>query len=187
MRAEIVEKIVTTAEKNNLNLEIMFDNIEILNTKMEGTVVNFDHANEIVVFTRVTDSPTQMFLAPLEYGVRPYEDIQRLSIQANAKDMMHVVDELAEYNGDKLDKMHEFITTTPASNTYHATPSVTDVNKREGTKPQMYSTNQYGAAGENRSERATGFKKPMTVKLNADGSVPPGVKIPGPVRDTTDI
>lgn len=187
MKAEIVEKIVSTAEKNNLNLEIMFDNMEVLNTKMEGTVVNFDHSNEIVVFTRITDNPTQMFIGPLEFGVRPYEDIQRLSIQATAKDMIHVVESVQTYCGDKVDKMKKFITTTPAANTYHATPSTVDVTKREGTKPQMYSTNQYGSAGENRSKRASNYGKPVTVKLNKDGSVPDGVKIPHPIRDTTDV
>ena len=187
MKAEIVEKIVSTAEKNNLNLEIMFDNVEILNTKMEGTVVNFDHNNEIVVFTRITDSPTQMFVGPLEFGVRPYEDIQRLSIQATAKDMLHVVEGVQEYCGEKVDKMKEFITTTPAANTYHATPSTVDVGKREGTKPQMYSTNQYGSAGEKRSERASNYRKPVTIKLNQDGSVPAGAQIPHPMRDTTDM
>ena len=185
MKTEVIENLVSVAEANNLNLEIMFDNIEMLNTKMDGTVVNFDHENQIVVFTRITDSPTQMFVGPLEFGVRPYEDIQRITIHATAKSMNTILDELKTYCGNKLDAMKEFVVTTPAANTYHATPSTMDITDREGTKPQMYSTNNYGSGGENRSSRARSAQKPITVKLNEDGSIPEGVNIPHPMRDNT--
>ena len=56
MNAEIVKKIRSTAEALNLNMEILFDNMEILNTKLAGTVVAFDDTNEVVTYLRNNDS-----------------------------------------------------------------------------------------------------------------------------------
>ena len=177
MNADIIKKTRDVAEKLDLNLEIIFDNMGILNTKGQGCVVNFDDATETIVYVRVTDSPTRMLVGPLEFGVKSYDEIQKLTIQAT-KNMFSVIDDMKQYCGDKADKMKEFVQTTPASTTYHSTPSAEDVTNRAGTKPTIYSTNEYNSAGENRASRASKTPKRITVTVDANGKVNGADKIP---------
>lgn len=187
MDIEVVKKFRDIAESKNLNMEIMFDNVEYLNTKLQGTIVNFDDEHELVVYTRINDSPTQMFIGPYEFGCRPYSDIQRITIQASAKDVNRIIDECPELCGKKAADMKEFVSTCTAANTYHATPSVDDVTNRVGTKPQVYSTNQYGSAGENRAANSKPVSKTPIIKLGVDGSVPADANIPKPLVPNNDI
>ena len=163
MNADIIKKTRDVAEKLDLNLEIIFDNMGILNTIMD---------------VRVTNSPTRMLVGPLEFGVKSYDEIQKLTIQATAKNMFSVIDDMKQYCGDKADKMKEFVQTTPASTTYHSTPSAEDVTNRAGTKPTIYSTNEYNSAGENRASRASKTPKRITVTVDANGKVNGADKIP---------
>ena len=178
MKAELVKKIRSTAEKLNLNMEILFDNMEILNTKLAGTVVAFDDANEVVTYLRNNDSPTQMFIAPFELGFKDYECIQRISIQGSNPKVREAIDTLSNYCGGKADAMKELLSTSTANQTYHATPSTQNVTDREGTAPQMYDTNNMNAGGESRVKSQPA--KRVTIKLNEDGSIPDGVSIPQP-------
>lgn len=178
MNAELVKKFRSIAEKRDVNLEILFDNMEILNTKGQGCVVNFDDATETVVYTRITDNPTRMLVGPLEFGVRSYDDIQKITIQATAKDMFGIIDDAASYCGNKAEDMKKFVKETPASVTYHATPSTDNVTDRAGTKPTIYSTNAYNSANESR--RKSNAPKRVTVTVNEDGTISGAEKIPKP-------
>ena len=91
---------------------------------------------------------------------------------------MKTIDDMKQYCGDKADKMKEFVQTTPASTTYHSTPSAEDVTNRAGTKPTIYSTNEYNSAGENRASRASKTPKRITVTVDANGKVNGADKIP---------
>lgn len=178
MEKRLVDKFKEIAETHNVNMEIVFDNMDILNTKSEGVVVSFDDNEEVIVYTRVTDNPARMLVGPLEFGVRAYSDIQKLTIQAPAKEMFGIIEDAKDYCGDKKDDMVNFVKTTPASSTYYSTPSVNDITQRAGTAPTVYDTNSYGTAGENRSKRSTPHKKSVTVSVNADGSIVGAEKIP---------
>ena len=182
MNAEVVKKIRATADNLNLNMEILFDNMEILNTKLQGTVVAFDDTHETVIYLRNTDSPTQMFVGPFELGIKDYESIQRISIQGSNPKIRSAIDNLSAYCGDKVDAMKELLATSTANQTYHATPSSQDVTEREGTKPQVFDTNNMNAGGENRAAKRTAPPKRITVELNPDGSVPDDADIPKPIR-----
>lgn len=171
------------AEARNVNLEILFDNMEIVNTKGQGCVVNFDDANEIVVFTRITDSPTRMLVGPLEFVMKSYDEIQKLTIQASAKDMFGIIEDAAEYCGDKADEMKKFVKETPASVTYHSTPSTDNVTDRAGTKPTVYDVNAYNSAGESRKKSS--LPKRVTVEVDANGKVIGADKIPRPTATST--
>lgn len=187
MDKKLVDKFKEIAETNNVNMEIMFDNMDLLNTKSEGVVVVFDDNEEVIVYTRVTDNPARMLVGPLEFGVRAYSDIQKITIQAPAKEMLAIIESAKEYCGDKKDDMINFVKTTPASSTYHPTPSVNDITQRAGTTPTVYDTNSYGTAGENRAKRSTPRKKNVTVSVNADGSITGVEKIPHVNMPTTHV
>ena len=180
MDASVIKKIVSVAKELDLNMEIVFDNQEILNTKIQGTIVNFDDANEVISYVRISDSPTQMFKAPFEMRFRTYETVHNIAIQADNKNMNKVIEKLAQYTGDKKAAMLDFINHSTANNTYHATPSTVNVMDREGTKPSLYRTDEYGAAGEAR-KKTEPYKIP-NIQLNEDGSIPEDANIPQPKR-----
>jgi hypothetical protein len=149
------------------------DTMLIYNTNMQGNIVDFDDDNEIVTILRINDNPSTMFKDPFELQINSYENIQAMSICASNKTMNDALDTLSTYIPTKVDKMKEMLKTSPASNTYMATPSTVNVTDRVGSKPQMYRTDEYGSAGEKRINRKTNPLEPIkTIVLNEDGSLP---------------
>lgn len=183
MEASIVGKIAKIAKDNKLNLEITFDNQEILNTAIEGTIVSFNDSKQIVSWMRISDNPVQMFKGPFELKCSEYDRIQAMSIQADYSNMVKVLKDMSGIvMADEEAKMKEFIQTSTANNTYHATPSTENVTDRVGSKPVLYRTDEYGSANESRKKVEP--KKMHTVKVGADGSISAEEleKIPKPTR-----
>jgi hypothetical protein len=172
MDKAVVRAIVDAAGDNNIC--ITMDNMLIYNTKMQGSVVSFDDANEVIMVLRVNEQPSTMFKGPFELHVNSYEDIQAMSICAANVDMNKAVDALSSYIPDKVEDMKKFLNTSTANQTYMPTPSTQNITDRVGSKPQMYRTDEYGTM-ENRAKpdkKHNPLEPIKTIKLNEDGSIP---------------
>ena len=169
MDKSIVRSILDAAGDNNVLIEL--DNMLLVNTKMQGNVVDFNDDKETVTVLRTNDDITTMYGAPFELFVNTYECIQGMSIQANMVEMTKVLDALSDIMPNKIAEAKEFLSKSTASKTYMATPSVNDVTDRKGMKPQVYRTDEYPNAGENRSERHNPLEPTKTMKVDKDGNV----------------
>ena len=169
MDKSVVRSIIDAAGDNNIHVEL--DNMLLVNTKMQGSFVDFNDDRETITVLRVNDDITTMYGAPFELFVNTYECIQGMSIQANMVEMTKVLDALSDLMPNKIAEAKEFLSKSTASKTYMATPSVNDVTDRKGMKPQVYRTDEYPNAGENRSERHNPLEPTKTMKVDKDGNV----------------
>ena len=169
MDKSVVRAVIDAAGNNNILLEM--DNMLLVNTKMQGNIVDFNDTTETVTVLRTNDDITTMYGAPFELFVNSYECIQGMSIHANMKEMSKIISKLSQFIPYKMDEIKKFLSTSTASKTYAATPSVNDVTERKGMKPGVYRTDEYPNAGENRSERHNPLEPTKTMKVDKDGNV----------------
>ena len=169
MDKAIVRAIINAAGDNNILVEM--DNMLLVNTKMQGNIVDFNDDNEVITVLRVNDDITTMMGAPFELFINTYECIQGMSIHADAKNMSAIIDKLSAQIPNKAAEMKKFLATSTASKTYTATPSVNDITERTGMKPSVYRTDEYVNAGENRAERKNTLKATQTINVAKDGTM----------------
>lgn len=169
MDKAIVRAIINAAGDNNILVEL--DNMLLVNTKMQGNIVDFNDDNEVITVLRVNDDITNMMGAPFELFMNTYECIQGMSIHADAKNMSAIIDKLSAQIPNKVAEMKNFLATSAASKTYMATPSVNDITERTGMKPSVYRTDEYVNAGEDRAKRRNSLKATQTINVAKDGTM----------------
>lgn len=171
-----VRAIINAAGKNPIR--VTMDNEHFFTTQLNGCRIDFNDDKEILTVIMANDDPNTMLECPYNIFVTEYEHIQTMSIRVRAKDVVNVIDGVGFIKDPQV--MKDFVKSGVIGPVYGYTTSTQDVTERDGAKPTIFSTDQYGSAGENRAERRNKLIPHGSIPVNPDGSIdlPSGETVP---------
>lgn len=170
-------RAVIDAAGNN-PIRVTMDNEHFFTTQLKGCCMDFNDAKETLTVIMANDDPNTMLECPYSIFVTDYEHIQTMTIRLRTKDVVDVIDGVGFIKD--VAKMKEFVKSGVIGPVYGYTTSIQDVTERDGAKPSVFRTDQYGSAGENRAERRNKLIPHGSIPVNPDGSInlPGGTTIP---------